>query len=105
MFCEPIPIVTKHIYRIVFPTSFHRTISNLIHATTITRHIEDYKTLRLRLFWPKLRSDIYDWIKKIFSLYAYLSLATKRTIINVFLTCQLSIHYPTCRFMDARPSY
>ena len=49
MFCEPIPIVTKHIYRIVFPTSFHRTISNLIHATTITRHIEDYKTLRLRL--------------------------------------------------------
>ena len=38
-----------------------------MHATPVTSHMGGYKTLyriKLRLLWPRLRSDVADWIKQ-----------------------------------------
>ena len=53
VYYEPILTVTKHICRIIIPTSLRLTIFNLMHATPIFGHMGEYKTLyriRLRCF-------------------------------------------------------
>ena len=53
VYYKPIPIVTKHISRIVVLTSLRHTIFNLIHVTPVTGHMGKYKTLyrtKLQLF-------------------------------------------------------
>ena len=39
------PTVTKYISRIIVHTSLRHTTFNLIHATPVTRHMEEYKTM------------------------------------------------------------
>ena len=56
---------TKYMCRIVVPTSLRRIIFNLMYTTPVAGHIWEYKTLywiRLQFCWPRLRSDISDWI-------------------------------------------
>ena len=67
VYYEPIPAVTTYMCRIIVLISLRRVIFNLMHATPITGHMGEYKTLyriRLRLFWPRLCSDVSNWIKK-----------------------------------------
>ena len=67
VYYEPIATTTNHICRIVVPTSLRRIIFNRMHATTIAGHMGEYKTLyrvRIQFFWPRLRSDVSDWIKQ-----------------------------------------
>ena len=53
--------------RIVVPTSLRRIIFNLMHATPVTGHIGEYKTLyhvKLRFVLHRLRSDLSDRVKQ-----------------------------------------
>ena len=57
----------KHICRIVVPLSLRHKIFNRIHDTPVAEHMDEYKTLyriRLRFFWPRMRTDIKEWIHK-----------------------------------------
>ena len=50
LYYERIPTDTKHICRIIVPTSLCHTLFNLMHATPATGHKEEYKILyRIRL--------------------------------------------------------
>ena len=63
----PVPTVSNQMCRIVVPLSLHRTIFTLMHATPVAGHMGEYKTLyriKLRFFWPRLRSDVADWMKQ-----------------------------------------
>jgi len=67
VYYEPIPIVTKHICSIVDPTSLRHTIFNLMYAIPVAGYMGEHKILyriRLRLFWPRLRSNVSELIKK-----------------------------------------
>ena len=67
VYYEPIATFTNHICRIVVPISLRCIIFDLMHATPIASHMEEYKSLyriKLRYFWPSLRSDVADWIKQ-----------------------------------------
>ena len=67
VYYEKVAIVTNYIYRIVVPISLLRIIFNLMHATPITKHMGEYKTLyriKLRFFWLRLSSEVSDWIKQ-----------------------------------------
>ena len=67
VYYEPIPAVTIYICRIIVLISLRHVIFNLMHATPIAGYMGEYKILywiRLRLFWPRLRSDVSNWIKK-----------------------------------------
>ena len=51
---------------IIVPISLRRIIFSLLHASPAAGHMGEYKTLyriRLRFFWPRMRSDIHQWIK------------------------------------------
>ena len=42
-------------------------IFSLLHASPAVDHMGKYKTLyhiKIQFFWPKLRSNIYRWIKR-----------------------------------------
>ena len=65
VYYDPIPTVSNHIFRMVVPLSLCRKIFTLRHATPVAGHMGEYKTLyriKLRFFWPRLRSDVADWI-------------------------------------------
>ena len=108
VYYELFPTVTKYIYRIIVSTSLRHTIFNLIHATPVAGYIGEYKILyqiRLRLFLLRLRSDISGWIKKYPHCMLTYRWRRRETIINVFLACWYSIHYPSCQFVDTRIPY
>ena len=47
--------------------SLRRVIFSLLHVSPAAGHMGEYKTLyriRLRLFWPRMRSNIHQWIKE-----------------------------------------
>ena len=67
VYYDPVPTVSKHICLIVVPLSLRRTIFTLMHATHVAGYMSEYKTLyriKLRFFWPRLRSDVADWMKQ-----------------------------------------
>ena len=66
VYYDAVPTATNHMYCIVLPFSLRRTIFTLMHATPVTRHMGEYKTLhriKLRFLWPRLRSNVAEWIK------------------------------------------
>ena len=67
VYYEAMFYANKHIYRIIVPSSLRHKTFNLIHATPVTGHVGEYKTvyrIRLRFFWPRMRSDIKAWIQQ-----------------------------------------
>ena len=67
VYYDQVSTISNHICRIVVPLSLRRTIFTLIHATPVDGHMGKYKTLyriKFRFFWPRLRSDIADWMKQ-----------------------------------------
>ena len=67
VFFEQVATTANQICRIVVPISLRRTIFSLLHASPAAGHMGEYKTLyriRLRFFWPRMRSDIHQWIKE-----------------------------------------
>ena len=69
IYYESIPTITKHICRIIVPTSLCYVIFSLIHTTHFSGHMREYKTvyrigIRLQLCWSRLCSNISDWIEK-----------------------------------------
>ena len=67
VFFEKFSATDNRICRIVVPISLRRIIFSLLHASPTTGYVEEYKTLyrvRLRLFWPRMCSEIYQLIKK-----------------------------------------
>ena len=62
VFNEPVQTTVRQICRIVVPISRRHNIYFLLHAFPAAGHIGEYQTLyriRLRLFWPKMRSGIH----------------------------------------------
>jgi hypothetical protein len=52
---------------IVVPKSLRRDIFAAYHAAPTAGHMGPYKTLhriRLRFFWPKVRTDVFDWCQQ-----------------------------------------
>ena len=50
-----------------FLSHFVTIIFNFIHVSSVVGNIDDYKILyriRFRLFWPRMRSNIKEWIQK-----------------------------------------
>ena len=67
VYYEKVTTVTNNIYRTIVSISLRRIIFNLVHATPITEHMREYKTLyriKLQFSWARLRSDVSDWIKQ-----------------------------------------
>jgi hypothetical protein len=61
---KPILMDKKHITLIVVPTGLRKQLFSHFHAGPSGGHMGEYKTLfrmRLRFFWPKMRTDIKDW--------------------------------------------
>ena len=64
----------RHIILIIVPISLRLKFLSHYHASPSDGHIWEYKTLykiRLRLFWPKLREDIKQWLKNCAHYIAY----------------------------------
>ena len=64
----------RHIMLIIVPMSLRRKMFAHYHAGPSGGHMGEYKTLyrmRLRFFWPRLREDIKEWIKKCAHCIAY----------------------------------
>ena len=52
---------------LLYPSDLRRDIFAAYHAAPTTGHMKFYKTLhriRMRFFWPKLRTDVSDWCKQ-----------------------------------------
>ena len=65
VYYEAISVTIKYICRIIVPSSLRHNFFNLMHTTPVAGHMGEYKTLyriRLRFFWPRMRSDIKEWI-------------------------------------------
>ena len=66
-FFEQVVTTANQICRIIVPISLRRIIFSLLHASPAAKHMGEYKTLyriRLRFFWPRMRSVIHQWIKE-----------------------------------------
>ena len=64
---EKVATTANQIFRIVVSISLRRIIFSLLHASLATGYMGEYKTLyqiRSRFFWPRMRSDIHQWIKE-----------------------------------------
>ena len=64
---KPIPTTTKSIKLIIVPTSLRRLIFDHYHGGPTGGHMGEYKTLyrlRMRFFWPRMRSDVKEWIQR-----------------------------------------
>ena len=58
---ESITVSTNHVCRIIIPLSLRCVVFNSIHASPAAGHMGEYKTLyrlKLRIFWPCIRTDI-----------------------------------------------
>ena len=67
VFPEKVATTANQICRIVVPISLRRIVFSLLHTSPATGLMVEYKTLyriRLRFFWPRMRSDIHQWIKE-----------------------------------------
>ena len=78
-----------------------------MHATPVAGHMAEYKTLyriRLRFFWPRMRTDIKERIHK--CPHYTLTYRWRRHGQELFfLARQFSFCYPSCGLMDAKSSY
>ena len=62
VFYGTVPKPTNKICRILVPVSLRHTIVFLLHTSPTVGHMGEYITLyhiKLRFFWPKVRSDIH----------------------------------------------
>ena len=60
-----IPTTSKSIQLIIVPLSLRRLIFDHYHGGPTGGHMGEYKTLyrlRMRFFWPKMRSDVKNWV-------------------------------------------
>ena len=67
VFFEKVVTTANQICSIVVPISLRRIIFSLLYASPAAGHMGEYKTLyriRLRFFWPRMRSNIHQWIKE-----------------------------------------
>ena len=72
--CKPILAYHRYIILIIIPTSLRREICSHLHAGPIGGRMGEYKTLyrmRFKFFWPKLREDVKEWVKKCAHCVAY----------------------------------
>ena len=66
VFFKPIFQQTRYIGLIIVPLALRRKIFSHYHAGPSAGHMGEYKTLfrmRLRFFWPGLRTDVKNWVK------------------------------------------
>ena len=71
---KPILANQRNIMLIIVPTPLRRKMFSHYHAGPSGGHMGEYKTLyriRLRFFWPRLREDIKEWIRKCAHCIAY----------------------------------
>ena len=62
IFYELVPTTVKNLFRIIVPVSLRHTIFSLSHSYLAAGHMGEHKTLyriKLRFFWPKMRSEIH----------------------------------------------
>ena len=67
IYLEPVTVSSNHIFRIVIPFALRCVVFNLMHASPIAGHMVQYKilySLKIQLFWPRMRTDIKDWVKQ-----------------------------------------
>ena len=56
----------RYIELIIIPKSLRRSLFIHLHNEPSGGYMVEYKTIytmRLRLFWPKLRDDVKQWVK------------------------------------------
>ena len=58
VYYEPVPTFTKDIFRIIVSTSLRDIIFNIMHATPVSGHMGEYKTL----YWILLRIFGIDYV-------------------------------------------
>ena len=66
IYFEPVTVSCNHICRIVVPIFLRPVTFDDMHAQPTAGHMGEYKTLyriKLRFFWPRMRSDIKTWVK------------------------------------------
>jgi len=64
---KPIEGNTSRLLLIIVPESLRRTVCNIYHASPAGGHVGQYKTLyrlRIRFFWPKMRTFIESFVAK-----------------------------------------
>ena len=64
---KPVNMASKYITLIITPDPLRRTIFSHYHASPSGGHMGTYKTmfrLRLRFFWPAMREDVKNWVKR-----------------------------------------
>ena len=67
VFYEPVLININKVFRIIIPLTLRHTIFYLLRTSSVADHMGEYKTLyrfKLSLSWPKIRSEIHQWIKQ-----------------------------------------
>ena len=104
VFYELIPKTINQIFRIIVSISLRHIIFYLLHAPPAAGRMGNYKTLcrvRLRLFWPKIRSNIHRWIKNYPYYQLTFLLATSGSRTHVLLACEIILCYNSCRHLDA----
>ena len=90
------PILTDHhhVMLIVVPILLRRKLLSHYHAGPTGGHMGEYKTLyrvRLRFFWPKLREDIKEWVKKRGHCVAYNTWRNRRQ--ELYFSWPVTIHF------------
>jgi hypothetical protein len=63
---QPVSNRSQVLALIVTPLSVRRHLFSAYHASPVTGHMKEFKTLhRLRLcfLWPKMRADIASWVR------------------------------------------
>ena len=63
---QPVSNRSQVLALIVAPLSLRRHLFSAYHASPVTGHMKEFKTLhrlRLRFLWPKMRSDIVAWVR------------------------------------------
>ena len=66
-FFEKVATTANQFFRMVVPMFLRRIIFSLLYPSPATGHIREYKTLyriSLLFFWPRMRSNIHQWIKE-----------------------------------------
>jgi hypothetical protein len=63
---QPVSNRSQVLALIIAPDSHRRHLFSAYHASPITGHMKEFKTLHrlcLRFLWPKMRSDIASWVR------------------------------------------
>jgi hypothetical protein len=63
---QPVSNGSQVLALIVAPLSLRHHLFSAYHASPVTGHMKEFKTLhhlRLRFLWPKMRADIASWVR------------------------------------------